>query len=144
MKQIASAFTLFYSHIVFYFKHFSVGAFGVGEYMQLREIKRPNELYTFFEKFVRFAPYAHYGIHADKSIGQILSDNGHFIGKIFGGITSFHQFENLVAATLERNVKMRHYPLAYRYKPDDFFGEQIRFHRRNPETYFGIDFIEGF
>ena len=107
-------------------QHTRVGAFGIGEDMQLAHRQRFDEVHIFAPALLGLSAHADHTVHADKSMRHDRFDMGYALGKQFTGLTASHDFEDGVTAALQRDMKMRGEMTAVRHKVDNLIAQQVR------------------
>ena len=90
--------------------------------MQLSDIERMEEVVALLEIFRRLASCAHHHINTYESIRHTFLDELYLMSEECLVVSAMHQFEHLVASTLQGNMEMRHKPLTCGTELNEFVG----------------------
>ena len=121
------------NHII-NFQGLRTGTLRVAEYMQLRHIQAVNKLASLLEIGIRLASCAHDHIHANKGMRHGCFDGLDLVAEECRIISATHQLQHRVAATLQRDMKMRCEPTAMRHEVNGLIRQQVRLDRRDTIT----------
>ena len=120
----------------------SAWTLGIGEDVQLGNIQVAQELVGLLETLGCLATTAHHDIDTDKGIGHDLLDTMYLVGKELTVVVAVHQLQHGIAATLQRNVVVRHEGSALGAVVDEFVANQIGFQRTDAIAADALDSIE--
>ena len=112
----------------------SAGANGIRKDVELRRAGLRNKGYRLRKTPLRFAGKTNNHIDTEKCVGHFLADAGEALGESRGSVTAAHKAEDVVGATLERNVEVRLEFIGRGAEVDDAVGEKVRLDRRDTVT----------
>ena len=119
-----------------------VGAFGIGEDVELRDIDGLDERACLLEKLGRFAIYADNDIDTNESVGDEGLNGLDLLGVEGGIVAAAHELEHGVGARLEGDVKVGHELARRGAMADDVVGEEVWLDGRDAETLYSVDTFE--
>ena len=96
----------------------------------------------FFKIFFCFSRETNDHINTDSTMRHQCFDQLHPFCIQFSFIPASHQSQNLIAAALQWNMKMRHELIAVGNKFNDLISKQVGFNRRNAVTFNSFYFIQ--
>ena len=119
-----------------------VGAFGIGEDVELRDIDGLDERACLLEKLGRFAIYADNDIDTNESVGDEGLNGLDLLGVEGGIVAAAHELEHGVGARLEGDVKVGHEFARRGAMADDVVCEEVWLDGRDAETLYSVDTFE--
>ena len=105
----------------------SAWTLGIGEDVQLGNIQVAQELVGLLETLGCLTTTTNHHVDTDKGIGHHLLDTMYLVGKELTVVVAVHQLQHGIAATLQRNVVVRHEGSALGAVVDELVANQIGF-----------------
>ena len=110
--------------------------------MELGDIQRGQEIIGLLEILRRLTPHAHNHVHPNEGIREELLDETDFTLKQLSVVTSVHETEHCIAATLQWDMKMGHECPALGAITDKVVGDEIGLKATDTETLYAFHLIE--
>ena len=99
--------------------------------MILGDIHALHEVVGLLEEFLGLTTRAHNHVHANKSVGHHLANLLYLVAEQGRVVLAVHEFQHLVAATLQGDVKMGHECTRLCTILDDFICQQVGLNARD-------------
>ena len=112
-------------HNRFYIQRFCMIPFTISEYVEIGNIKRMQEIKSFFEIFIGFTGQSNNNVGANCAMRHQCFDTLNAISIQFPLIPSAHQRQNTIASALQGNMEMRHDAIAVRNKLNNIIRQQV-------------------
>ena len=125
-----------------YFQRLSTGTFRITEHMKLSHLKPFDKTICIFKIQFCLPPGSHNHIHTDKSIGHHFFYLANLRSEQCRIITTAHQLQHIVTATLQRNMEMRHKSTRTRNIFNNLIRQQIGLDGRDTITFYTLHFIQ--
>ena len=141
-QLFATMFLLLLINGIRYAESFGAWSFRIWEDMKLGNRQGIDEVVRLIEKFWCLTTTAHHNINTDESIRHLLFYKMYLIGKQLGIIMTVHKLQHLVAATLKRNMEMRHELLTPGNKTYEFVADKVGFQAADTIALYALHIIQ--